>query len=109
MIYAKTLDLSITALNESESMTLMSADVERICNSMEYINDTWGAVIEIGIALWLLYAQLGIAFVAPLVVSVGKPSRSYLLLHVFAHLLYAYAAAWRTPQDSWFFCGRWIH
>lgn len=33
-IYAQTLDLSVTSLDESAAVTLMSSDVERICDAI---------------------------------------------------------------------------
>ena len=41
LIYSKTLDLSITALDPSASLTLMSSDVQRITQAMALFNDAW--------------------------------------------------------------------
>lgn len=65
MIYAKTVDLSITALDESAAITLMASDTETICLAFTNIHETWAVPIELGIALWLLERQLGLAFLAP--------------------------------------------
>jgi ATP-binding cassette subfamily C (CFTR/MRP) protein 1 len=65
LIYQKTVDLSITALEEGAALTLMSTDVERITRSFRSLHDAWAAIIEVAIALYLLYAELGAGFVAP--------------------------------------------
>ncbi|KAJ5715248.1 uncharacterized protein N7483_012429 [Penicillium malachiteum] len=64
LIYAKTLDLSITALDESVAVTLMSTDVQSICDGFTNINSFWAVPIEIIIGLYLLARQLGVACVA---------------------------------------------
>lgn len=65
LIYAKTVDLSITELDESVAVTLMSSDVQSICDGFENINNLWAMPIELTISLYLLTRQLGIASVAP--------------------------------------------
>lgn len=90
MIYAKTLDLSITAINESAAVTLMASDsgtshtfvflrtlssfrphfyLEAICQGLSTVHELWAVPIELGICLWLLNRQLGLAFLAPTVVA----------------------------------------
>lgn len=64
VIYAKTVDLSITALDESVAVTLMSSDVESIGHGFEQINDLWAAPIELAVALYLLARQVGVASIA---------------------------------------------
>ncbi|MCJ1399110.1 hypothetical protein MMC11_002312 [Xylographa trunciseda] len=70
MIYNKTVDLSITAIDESIAITLMSSDTEAICHGFETINELWAVPIELGLALWLLERQLGLAFSAPATVAI---------------------------------------
>lgn len=69
IIYSKTVDLSVTALDESVAVTLMSSDVQAICNGLELINDLWAVPLELAIAVYLLVRQLGIAALAPAVLS----------------------------------------
>lgn len=69
MIYTKTTDLSITALNESAAVTLMSSDVETICQGLANVHEIWAVPIELVIALYLLDRQLGVAFFAPALVA----------------------------------------
>lgn len=71
MIYAKTMLIHSSDIEESAPLTLMSADLERISSGLRYIHDLWGCIIEIGFALWLLWLQLGIAAIAPIVVAIS--------------------------------------
>jgi ATP-binding cassette subfamily C (CFTR/MRP) protein 1 len=71
LVYTKTLDLSLTALDESAALTLISADVQRITDALIYLHDSWGAMIDIGIAVFLLCNSLGLARVAPAMVFLG--------------------------------------
>ncbi|KUJ07957.1 putative ATP-binding cassette transporter [Mollisia scopiformis] len=70
LVYAKTIDLNITALDESVAVTLMSNDTEAICQAFQYVHELWAVPIELGIALWLLNRQLGLAFLAPGAVAI---------------------------------------
>jgi hypothetical protein len=58
-------------IEDSSPVTLMTADIERIASGLRYLHDVWACIIEIPIALYLLWRQLGIASVAPIVVVVG--------------------------------------
>lgn len=53
-------------------VTLMNADIERISSGLRYMHDIWACTAEIPIALWLLWRQLGIAGIAPIVVAFGQ-------------------------------------
>ena len=82
LIYQKTLDLSTVALDQSAALTLMSGDIEKIVEGLKFFQDSWAPVIEVGIAVWLLYTQLGIACLAPamffIVQIIGLIAVSYL-------------------------------
>lgn len=49
----------------------MGTDVERIVASLENFHDTWGSLLEIGIASWLLGRQVSLACIAPLTLILG--------------------------------------
>lgn len=51
---------------ESAALTLMSTDIERINNGLRSIHDIWASIIQVIIASWMLYNQLGVVFVAPM-------------------------------------------
>ncbi|KAK5989321.1 ABC multidrug transporter B [Cladobotryum mycophilum] len=67
MISDKTLRIDSLALDPAEAITLMSADVDRITGSMHLVHEIYASIVELGIALWLLYNFLGVAMVAPIV------------------------------------------
>lgn len=72
MLYSKTSELSITAVNPSASLTLMSADIERITNGWQSMNEIWANALEVALALYLLARQLGAACALPVAVAVCK-------------------------------------
>ncbi|QKX61400.1 uncharacterized protein TRUGW13939_08548 [Talaromyces rugulosus] len=65
LIYSKTVNLSVTALDESVAVTLMSSDVQSICTGFQLINDLWGVPLALAIVIYLLTQQLGIAALMP--------------------------------------------
>lgn len=69
IIYSKTVDLSVTALDESVAVTLMSSDVQAICNGFQLINDLWGVPLELVIVIYLLTRELGIVALVPAILS----------------------------------------
>lgn len=73
LINDKTLSAVNTGLGEADAITLMSADIDRI-ESMTIVHELYTGLIELGVALWLLYNLLGLALVAPVVWIVGKSS-----------------------------------
>ena len=72
MLYNKTADLSITSVDPANSLTLMSADIERITTGWQTMHEIWANLIEVALAIWLLQRQLGVACVIPIAVSLGK-------------------------------------
>ncbi|KAB5515468.1 P-loop containing nucleoside triphosphate hydrolase protein [Coniochaeta sp. 2T2.1] len=70
LIYCKTLDLSVTALDESVAVTLMSTDTENICQTSALLHEVWASPIECAVALYLLQMQLGLAALAPVIVTI---------------------------------------
>ncbi|EED14311.1 ATP-binding cassette transporter, putative [Talaromyces stipitatus ATCC 10500] len=72
MIYTQTLDMSATALKDSETITLISTDVERIVTNMRNLHELWASILEVGVAIWLLEREVWIACIIPLVISLGS-------------------------------------
>ncbi|KAJ5107116.1 ABC transporter [Penicillium angulare] len=66
LIYQRTLQTRSADLGEITAVSLMGTDVERIVASLEMFHDTWGSLLEIGIASWLLGRQVSLACIAPL-------------------------------------------
>jgi len=70
IIYDKIARLNIKDLDPATSMTLMSADMERIVQGWQTMHEIWSNIIEVGLAIYLLERQLGVACVVPVAVSI---------------------------------------
>ena len=77
MLYKKASTLNLNDADPANSITLMSADVERITNGWQTMHEIWGNTAEIGLAIYLLERQLGISCVVPVCVALGRPLPSY--------------------------------
>jgi ATP-binding cassette subfamily C (CFTR/MRP) protein 1 len=71
-IFQKTTEISITALDNSAAVTLMSTDVERSVLALRQLHELWANVIQVIIATTLLQQELKYACIAPIVVAIGK-------------------------------------
>ncbi|KAL3421008.1 hypothetical protein PVAG01_07453 [Phlyctema vagabunda] len=71
VIYSKTLRMGVGAATSSEATTLMSADVERIATGLRSLHETWAGGVELGLGLWLLYRQVGLAMLCMLGVTLA--------------------------------------
>lgn len=71
MLYRKAADLSIQDVDPASSMTLMSADIERIVQGWQSMHEIWANAVEISVAIFLLEKQLGVACAIPIAVSIG--------------------------------------
>nr|XP_023014206.1 multidrug resistance-associated protein 7 [Leptinotarsa decemlineata] len=73
-IYKKTLSVSSTLLTSElsvgEVVNFMSTDTDRIVNSCPSFHALWSIPFQLGVTLYLLYTQVGLAFLAGLVFSV---------------------------------------
>lgn len=74
LIYKRTTEINLNSTGDLESVTLMNSDVENIVNGLIALHGIWAAVLQVGIGLWLLQRQLGLAFLPPLGVSIGECS-----------------------------------
>jgi len=73
LIYAKMLKLQIANVNESAAMTLMGTDVQRIAETFhELLIDIIPSIVQVAIAMYLLYVQLGIVCIAPILVTISE-------------------------------------
>ena len=60
LVYQKTMRLQASSISESAPVTLMSTDVESIVAAGDGIHDIWAGVVEIPVAIYLLYRNVGI-------------------------------------------------
>ncbi|KAI4597273.1 hypothetical protein KJ359_004378, partial [Pestalotiopsis sp. 9143b] len=78
-IYQKTNRVVHKSDGDLAAVTLVGADVERIYTGIRSIHEVWANAIQIPIALWLLYRQVGNAFIAPLVIVLLGFGISYMI------------------------------
>ncbi len=78
MLYTKTAELEVSAVDPSTSVILMSADIERITTGWEKVHELWANIIEIGLAIYLLQRQLGVACTIPVGVAVCESDAASL-------------------------------
>ncbi|KAI0543772.1 P-loop containing nucleoside triphosphate hydrolase protein [Xylaria curta] len=72
IIYRKMLGSKAEKSNDSAAVTLMGTDVQRIAETFHYLLvETIPAFIQLGIATYLLYLQLGAVFVVLLILSIA--------------------------------------
>ncbi|EFY95497.2 ABC transporter, transmembrane domain, type 1 [Metarhizium robertsii ARSEF 23] len=60
LVFKKTLRLEASSVRDSAPVTLMSTDIESIVMSGDAIHDIWASFIEIPLAIYLLYRNVGI-------------------------------------------------
>lgn len=58
-------------MGEITAISLVGTDVERIANGLRLFNETWGSLLDIAIACWLLERQLSLACLAPVALVIG--------------------------------------
>lgn len=77
LVYARSMRLDPTdQAKAGAALTLMSADVELIAGGAGSLHEIWAAPIEIGVGIWLVERQLGVACLIPVVVAI----RTYLVV-----------------------------
>ncbi|KAK2593714.1 hypothetical protein QQS21_008579 [Conoideocrella luteorostrata] len=70
LIYRKTLRMPTKDLLSSSAVALMGNDVETLTERLSnLLVESWANTVTVGIAMWLLYVQLGAVFVAPIVMA----------------------------------------
>lgn len=65
-VYAKSTQLNIAQSSDNAALTLMSTDWERINEGFRPMHDIWVSLIQVALATWMLYRQLGFLFFVPL-------------------------------------------
>lgn len=72
IIYNVTLSLDANSTGDSAAVTLMSTDIERIGTGLSSVDSLWAGPIEAGIAAYLLQREMGLACIAPVIISLGE-------------------------------------
>lgn len=71
-VFTKVNERSITNVDDSAAITLMSSDVERITMGLNVIHETWANLIEAGIGIYLLELQIKHTALISLGVALSK-------------------------------------
>jgi ATP-binding cassette, subfamily C (CFTR/MRP), member 1 len=82
LLYDKTLALSITATDTTAAMSLMSTDINRLVDALQMFHDLWGGLLDLGLAMFLLYLRLGSACYAPAIVYILQLTATSALVKV---------------------------
>ncbi len=72
-IYSKTTQLNLSEMNQfnmGEIVNFMSTDTDRIVNFFQSFHAFWSLPVQIGIVLYLLYQQIGLAFLTGLAFAI---------------------------------------
>jgi len=79
IIYTKMLTLALANASDSAAMSLMGTDVQRIAETFwELLVEVLPSLVQLGIAVYLLYVQLGAVCVAPVLVAAISTGLSVL-------------------------------
>lgn len=69
-LYKKTTEIDAARYDMTAPVTLMSTDMERIIHGCKDLHEIWANCVQVAIAIFLLYRELGVASVAPVVVCI---------------------------------------
>ncbi|KAG3289518.1 ATP binding cassette subfamily C member 10 [Ictidomys tridecemlineatus] len=69
ILYRKTLQLGPSRPPAGEALNLLGTDSERLLNFASSFHEAWGLPLQLAITLYLLYNQVGLAFVGGLVLA----------------------------------------
>jgi len=89
-VYRKTAYIPHVGDGDSAAITLMGADVERVYTGFRFVHELWANAIQISLSSWLLHRQLGLAFLAPLVIVFFGFAASF----VISRRAVPYQSAW---------------
>ncbi|ETS84643.1 hypothetical protein PFICI_02668 [Pestalotiopsis fici W106-1] len=78
-IYEKTVNIDVARYDMTAPVALMSTDMERLIQGFKDVHEIWANTVQVAISIWLLYGELGIACVAPAVVTVLSSCGSFLI------------------------------
>lgn len=77
LVYSKMLTLPAADATDSSAMSLMGTDVQRIAGSFYFlIVEFVPSLIQVVVAVYLLYIQLGVVCVAPVIVTISRCQRN---------------------------------
>lgn len=101
-VYLKALTLSAATLADTSSSSLSSptsltsVDVERIVEAIDAVHEAWSALVILPVATYLLYYQVGFAFVATLIAVLAI----FAAIPLAARKVRACQSAWSHQTDG---------
>ncbi|KAJ5542894.1 hypothetical protein N7535_005316 [Penicillium sp. DV-2018c] len=90
LIHRQTVRARAVDLGGNTAITLMGTDVERIASGFRVVHEMWASLIEIGVAMYLLERQVGVACIVPA-----------LIVLVFVSTTFKLSAVSSTSQRAW--------
>ncbi|XP_073894083.1 ATP-binding cassette sub-family C member 10 isoform X27 [Macaca fascicularis] len=69
ILYRKTLQLGPSRPPTGEALNLLGTDSERLLNFAGSFHEAWGLPLQLAITLYMLYQQVGVAFVGGLILA----------------------------------------
>ncbi|KAH8760347.1 ABC transporter type 1, transmembrane domain-containing protein [Diaporthe sp. PMI_573] len=78
-VFEKTTRIDPSQHDMTAPISLVSTDMERIIAGCKDVHEVWANAVQVAIAIWLLYRELGIACVAPAAVATVSSLGSFLM------------------------------
>lgn len=78
-VFEKTTRIDSSQYDMTAPVSLVSTDMERIIAGCKDVHEVWANAVQVAIAIWLLYCELGIACVAPAAVATISSLGSFLM------------------------------
>ena len=96
--------MNLSVAEDATALSLMSTDVERIVMGMVHIHETWSTIVQVAIAMWILYTEVGAIFIAPIVlalvctfIAVGMSSFAGAFQASWMEVLEKRVGKWQPP------------
>lgn len=108
LIYRQTIKLHMPDFEDKPAITLTGTDVERIVATLHGLHEAWAAPLEVGVGLYLLERQLGVACLIPAAVSLGTWKLCGYSFFLCLSIIVTVLATIPISQRSNIAFGRWI-
>ncbi|KAE8320751.1 P-loop containing nucleoside triphosphate hydrolase protein [Aspergillus sergii] len=77
LVYHTMMWLHIDIAHESGAISLVDSDIDSVAEFVRHaVCDTWANALQLGLATWLLSAQIGAICIVPIIVAIGFASIS---------------------------------
>lgn len=79
LVYDVTLQLESSRFTDAASVTHMSTDIDQIAQGMMNFDVLWAAPIEVGLAIYILWREIGFACFPPVGIALGCTLAAFIL------------------------------